>query len=278
MKKILFLLLLTLIHSAAAEETTQRIITIGGALTEIVYQLDKGELLVGSDTTSYYPSAAETLPKVGYQRTLSAEGIISLSPDLVIITEEAGPKIVLEQLKIAKIRLLELKEGRSIDDVINNINVIGKAINAMPKARHVIKELNNKKQNLDDLIATRNTRKKMMFILQYPGGGPMVAGKNTAADSIINLAGLENVVSAYDGYKPLTPEAAIKQSPEIILITTQGLELAGGKEGLMKIPGVALTPAGMQENIIAMDSLLMLGFGPRTVDAAKQLYERSEKL
>ena len=277
MKTGLTLLLLFIMQPIAAE-TGKRLITIGGALTEIVYQLEKEALLVGSDTTSYYPAAAEQLPKVGYQRTLSAEGILSLNPDLIIYTDEAGPPAVLEQLKMTDVGLLELKAGRSLADVIDNIETMAETLNATARGQALIRELMAKKQGLDRAIAAADSAKKVMFILQHRGNTPLVAGKKTAADSIITLSGADNAVSDYEGYRPLTPEAAITQAPDIILITRQTLEHTGGEANLLKAPGLALTPAGMQGHVIAMDALLMIGFGPRIVDAALELHERYSEL
>lgn len=271
-------LLLLLIMQPVAGETGKRLITIGGALTEIVYQLGKEALLVGSDTTSYYPAAAEQLPKVGYQRTLSAEGILSLNPDLIIYTDEAGPPAVLEQLKMTDVGLLELKAGRSLEDVIDNIETMAEALDATVRGQALIRELMAKKQGLDRAIAAADGNKKVMFILQHRGNTPLVAGKKTAADSIITLSGADNAVSDYEGYRPLTPEAAITQAPDIILITRQTLEHTGGQANLLKAPGLALTPAGIQGHVIAMDALLMIGFGPRIVDAALELHERYSEL
>lgn len=277
MKTSLTLLLLFMIQPVAGE-TGKRIVTIGGALTEIVYQLEKEALLVGSDTTSYYPAAAEQLPKVGYQRALSAEGILSLNPDLVIYTDEAGPAAVLEQLKTTDVGLLKLKAGRSLQDVIDNIKAIAETLDATASGQQVIRELMAKKQALDRAIAAADSNKKVMFILQHRGNTPLVAGKNTAADSIITLSGADNAVTDYQGYRPLTPEAAITQAPDIILITHQTLEHTGGKASLLKAPGLALTPAGIRGNVIAMDALLMIGFGPRIVDAALKLHARYSEL
>ena len=271
-------LLLLFIMQPVVGETGKRLITIGGALTEIVYQLEKEALLVGSDTTSYYPAAAEQLPKVGYQRTLSAEGILSLNPDLIIYTDEAGPPAVLEQLKMTGVGLLELKAGRSLEDVIDNIETMAEALDATARGQALIRELMAKKQGLDRAIAAADSAKKVMFILQHRGNTPLVAGKKTAADSIITLSGADNAVSAYEGYRPLTPEAAITQAPDIILITNQTLEHTGGEASLLKAPGLALTPAGIRGHVIAMDALLMIGFGPRIVDAALELHERYSEL
>ena len=271
-------LLLLFIMQPVAGETGKRLITIGGALTEIVYQLEKEALLVGSDTTSYYPAAAEQLPKVGYQRTLSAEGILSLNPDLIIYTDEAGPPAVLEQLKMTDVGLLKLKAGRSFADVIDNIKTMAETLDATARGQALIRELMAKKQGLDRAIAAADSAKKVMFILQHRGNTPLVAGKKTAADSIITLSGADNAVSDYEGYRPLTPEAAITQAPDIILITRQTLEHTGGQANLLKAPGLALTPAGIRGHVIAMDALLMIGFGPRIVDAALELHERYSEL
>lgn len=267
---ICLLLFLTL---SAQAGTPKRVITIGGALTETVYALGAKDLIVGSDTTSYYPPMAEKLPKVGYQRALSAEGILSLSPDLVILTEEAGPLPVLRQLKSAEVEILTLKAGRSLEDVKANIQKIAEALDREDTGAALIQKIDAESKKLTDSIATAKHKKRVMFILQHGGGAPLVAGKGTAADSIIALSGAANVVEDYDGYKPLSPEAAVALKPEVILITNQGLEQAGGKESLLNVPGISLTPAGKHGHVIAMDALLILGFGPRAAQAASALRE-----
>ncbi len=262
---------LFLIMALAHAGQPERIVTVGGALTEIVYSLGAESRLVGNDTTSYYPKQAEALPKVGYQRALSAEGILSLNPDMVILTDEAGPPAVINQIKSAGVDILELKAGRSLDDVKQSVQTIAKALGRERKAAALIKTLNKHQAQLVAAKQKTKAYKKVMFVLQHGGGAPMVAGVNTAADSIVKLSGGINAVTDYQGYKPLTPEAAVALNPDVILITKQGLEQAGGKEVLLKSPGLSLTHAAKQGHIIALDSLYMLGFGPRTVEAAIEL-------
>jgi iron complex transport system substrate-binding protein len=266
---ITFFLLLwaTLVQAQAP----QRIITIGGAITEMVYALNEQSRLIGNDTTSYYPKPAESLPKVGYQRALSAEGILSLYPDMVILTDEAGPPTVIAQIRAAGVTIVEIKAGRSVDDIKNAVKVIGKALACENKANTLIAKLDKQNEELIAITQNNINHKKVMFILQNGGGAPMVAGAETAADSIVKLSGASNVVTDYRGYKPLTPEAAVSLNPEVIVITQQGLEQSGGKHALLKSPGLSLTYAAKQGNVIAFDSLLMLGFGPRTIEAAIQL-------
>ncbi len=276
--KIVIASLLVCTWSSFSAAAPVRVVTIGGALTETIYALGAEQLLVGNDTTSYYPAAADKLPKVGYQRTLSAEGILSLSPDLVILTDDAGPPAVIKQLSHAGVELLKVPAGRDFSDVKTTIVRIANALDYTANSTALIAELEAEVTALDASIAEQVEKKHVLFALQHSGGAPLVAGANTSADSMIRLSGADNVVSAYSGYKPLTPEALIALQPDVILVTSQGLQQTGGVEQLLKIPGLAFTPAARSGHVIAMDALLLLGFGPRSAEAARQLNQRYQKL
>ena len=266
--KVSLIFILLLISPVRAEDP-KRVVSIGGGMTEIVYALGAEGLLVGSDTTSYYPPAAEKLPKVGYHRALSAEGILSLRPDLVLMTDEAGPSTVLEQLRAAGLRLLTQPAARSVAGVMDNIRAVGQALNRTEQADDLMAQITAEQGTLSK--KTAGPRQKVMFVLQHGAGAPQVAGTKTAADSMIRLSGADNVVQGYSGYTPLTPEAAIALQPDIILVTTQSIKQAGGREAMLKTPALALTPAAQQGKLVVIDALLMIGFGPRTVQAALQL-------
>ncbi|MFC4272586.1 ABC transporter substrate-binding protein [Sneathiella chungangensis] len=271
-----FCLILLLLPTAASADAPMRIVSIGGALTETIYAIGAGDRIVGSDTTSYYPEAAAALPKVGYQRALSAEGILSLGPELIIMSDESGPPAVLEQLKKAGVNMLTLTAGRSLEDVKTTIETISKTLEKESEGASLIAQITGMQDRLREVSDRQTDPPHVMFILQHSGGAPMVAGKNTAADSIIRLAGGINAVADYEGYKPLSPESAASLAPDVLLLTTQGLAQAGGEASLLSVPGLSLTPAAGNGRIIAMDALLLLGFGPRTAEAAlelnKQLY------
>lgn len=270
--RFLLVLLALLVGTVPAHaDAPKRLVAVGGAVTEIVYALGAEDLIAGCDTTSYFPPAAEKLPKVGYMRALSAEGILSLDPDLLILTEDAGPPAVLRQVTAAGVPLLQLKSGRSIADVKENIGLLAKAIGREPQAAALLAAMQRDAAALAREVAGSGAPPRVLFILQHGGGAPLVAGAGTAADSIIRLSGAENAVTGYSGYKPLTPEAAVALEPDAILITDQGLRQAGGKEALLRVPGLALTPAARNGRVHAMDSLLLLGFGPRTAQAAMNL-------
>ena len=274
MIKLFIVLLVCFVPNFVEAETVKRVVSVGGSSTEIIYALGAEELLVGSDTTSYYPDAAEKLPKVGYQRALSAEGILSLSPDLLILNEEAGPPAVIEQLQFMKLSMLTVSAGRSVEDVSNQIESIGTALGRIDEAAGLRQKMNNEYSLLKSMNAKVSHKKTVLFILSHGGGSPMVAGVDTAADAIITLSGAQNAVTNYKGYKPLTPEAAVSMQPDYILVTEQGVEGLGGIEQIKGLPGLALTEAARHNRIVSMDSLRMLGFGPRTVDAAIELHRK----
>lgn len=273
MRSLLSLLFLIFAVAAEAAEP-QRIVTIGGSVTETVFALGADAAIVGSDTTSYHPPAAADLPKVGYLRTLSAEGILSLDPDLVIMTDEAGPPPVLHQLAAVGVRLVVLPAARSVDDVIRNIEAIAETVDRRAAGDALVAAILSQAENLQRAAADGIPSLKIIFLLNHAGRTPMVAGRDTAAHEIMRLAGLENVVTGYEGYKPLTPEAAVTLAPDVILTTDRGLENAGGIDALLSTPGLSLTPAAARSAVVAMDALLLLGFGPRTVEAAETLRKR----
>lgn len=270
--KIVFVLLPMLFMAAPASAGgPERIVSIGGALTEIVYALGAGDLVVGSDTTSIHPEAAAQTEKVGYQRALSAEGVLSLAPDLVLMTEASGPPTAVRQLEEAGVAIERLPAGRSIEDVTDNIKKIGLVLGRADTADHLRSAIQRDAEGLRSLNSSITEPLKVLFILTTGSGAPMVAGANTAAQSIISLAGARNSVEGYEGYRPLTPEAAVSAAPDFILVTTQGVEALGGIEEMKKLPGLSLTPALQNDRIGHMDALYLLGFGPRTVEAAKDL-------
>ncbi|HTN17434.1 MAG TPA: ABC transporter substrate-binding protein, partial [Chitinophagaceae bacterium] len=93
--------------------------------------------------------------------------------------------------------------------------------------------------------------------------------------AMIKLAGGENAVSGFEDFKPLTPEALLNANPDVILMFTSGLESLGGMDGLLKVPGIAMTNAGKKKQVIEMDGQYLTGFGPRL---GKAIAELSKKL
>jgi iron complex transport system substrate-binding protein len=254
-----------------ARAETPRLVSVGSALTEIVYALGAEKMLVGVDTTSLYPEQARRLPQVGYMRALSAEGVLSLKPTLVIATTAAGPATTLEQLKATGIEVLILPDHYDYDSVVAKIEAVGRITGRAAEAQALIAQGRADMASLAAKLATVPARPRVLFLLSMGGGAPQAAGAGTAADGIIKLAGGSNAIDGYNGYRPLTPEAVIASRADFVLVTRQTVEAMGSLEKILAQPALSQTPAGKAGRVLQFDTLLLLGFGPRTPQAATQL-------
>lgn len=253
---------------AFAAGSERRIVSIGGAVTETIYALGAASSLVGVDTTSLYPSAARMLPSVGYARQLSAEGVLSLAPSLVIASDEAGPAAVLRQLEAAKVPVQVLAAEDNLAGVVQRTRKLATLLDRDDAGRTLVTQLQREAQAAGDKIATYPGKPpRVLFILAHSMSQLRVAGQKTAADAMLALAGATNALNGFDGYKPLNPEAAIAAAPDVLLVTDQGLAAAGGIDGLLRAPGLASTPAGRARRVASLDALWLLGFGPRLPSA-----------
>jgi iron complex transport system substrate-binding protein len=263
-----------LLHGACgrAQEAKagRRIVSVGGAVTETVFALGAGDEVVAVDTSSMYPARTAKLPKVGYQRTLSAEGILALSPDLVIVSDEAGPPATIEQLRGAGVRVERMPPANTPDEAVARVIAVGRAIDrpAAVFATRMRREV--------AAAVARVAPDGPRFVLVYARGAGtlMVAGTDTAASAMATLAGGRNAIEGVSGFKPLSAEVLIAAAPDVIVVPSRGLVTLGGESGLLALPGVAQTPAGRNRRIVAFDDLLLLGFGPRLAPAIDELSQR----
>lgn len=273
MKKLLFLevsvlsalLFLSILGMSSANATptpdTERVVSIDGSITEIIYALGKQDLLVGVDTTSTYPAATSKIAKVGYMRQLSAEGILSLNPTLIIATEAAGPKEVLDQLKSAGLNVQIIHNDLSIEGAYSKIKSVAKLLKAEAKGAEMISNLKSNIQTLQKKLNEQQWKSppKVMFLLAAGNHGVMVSGKDTQADAMIKLMGGVNVVDEFSSFKPLTPEGALQTLPDIILVA----DTRGPSSILDQFKLLRHTPAAKNNRVIQGDGMLLLGFGPR---------------
>jgi len=270
----------------AQSRPPRRVIVVGGALAEVVYALgaqhNPGMLLVGADTTCTYPAAARALPKVGYQRTLSAEGLLSLRPDLMLASSEAGPPAALAQVKQAGVEVLSFAERHDVDTARDKITGIAQAL-AMADAGRALQAqferdwIQARAAVAASPLAKRPQSLRVLFVLNQAGNRALAAGQQTAADAMLNYAGARNALQGFNGYRPLSAEAVVAAAPDVILATDEGLAAAGGPASLLASPGFEATPAGQAKRVIALDTLFLLGFGPRLPAAVTELNQRLDR-
>jgi len=264
-------LLLGIMLIAPAQAAPERIVSVDGALTEIVHALGEADRLVGVDTTSMYPPEMEDLPQIGYKRALSVEGILSLNPDMVLLTDDAGPEKVIMQLQRSDVKLQTLPEEPTLEAVRSKILGVAGLLGKVDQGEALWQQIDQ------ELAAARSLSKqvekpiKVLFVLSLSDRSPLVAGRNTHADTMIRLAGGINVIDSFEGYKPISPEAVAMTKADVVLMMDQRNH-ATTAEHLFQQPGFAHLPAARDQRLIKQDGLLMLGFGPRIGQAVRQLH------
>jgi len=246
-----------------------RIAVAGGSLVEILFALGEQDRIVAVDSTANYPEAATALPQIGYVRNLSAEGLLSLSPTLVLGEHDMGPPAVVEQLAGVGIDLLHVPERFDSDGIAAKVRCVAAAVGAAERGEALVAELLAGYRGGE--AAGKGSASSAIVLLGLRNGVPVAAGRNTSGDGLLAMAGAQNLLTAFEGWKPVSVEAMAAAAPEVIVIPERGIEDAGGIDALLDHPALRLTPAARHRRVIAMDGMAMLGFGPRTLAAADRL-------
>ena len=261
------LLSLGLLASLAFPAQAERLVTIDGSITEIVYALGAQDALVGVDTTSTYPEAATELPDVGYMRALSAEGILSLAPDRVLTTSDAGPADALTQLQSAGVDITIIDTPATLDGLKQKVRRTAEAVDRAEAGRALAEKIDTQVTAARSALADAVGELNVMFVMDGGSRGFQVAGRGTLAHGALDLAGFNNVFADIRGYKPLTPEAAIAANPDAILIFHSRKDI----RELAADPALSLTRAAETGRIYSVDDLDLLTFGPRMGWSLQQL-------
>ncbi len=256
--------------------SSERIVSLNGSTTEILFALGVGNNVVGCDASSTYPKGVkDKLPSVGYQYGLNAEGILSLNPTLIIGRDDVRPPQVVQQLRMAGVTVLLLKEPRSFETAKQRLLTIGKAVGHEKKAKELAKALDTDIEKLEAKLASRKETPKQKALFLYLRGTQttLVLGADTAPGAMLDIIGAENAAGSIKGNKPMTAEAVIAAQPDVYVLFTSSLESIGGIDGLLKLPGLARTPAGQNSRVVTLDGQYLSGFGPRCGRAALDLFQ-----
>ncbi|MDK9606214.1 heme/hemin ABC transporter substrate-binding protein [Lelliottia wanjuensis] len=272
MRKLLALIVaLPLTAFAAIQE---KIVSLGGDVTEIVYALGAESSLVARDSTSQWPKPATALPDVGYLRQLNAEGILAMRPTLVLASAQAQPSLALKQVEQSKVKVVTVPGS-------NDLSVIDEKIRVIAGATHRTEQGDALRKSVREALAALPStplNKRVLFILNHGGMTAMAAGQQTGADAAIRAAGLHNAMQGFARYQPLSQEGMIASQPDLVVISQDGVSAMGGEENLWKLPGLAQTPAGKNKQVLQIDDMALLGFSVRTPQAIQQLRDKAEQL
>jgi iron complex transport system substrate-binding protein len=258
-------------RSPSERSDYQRIVSLSGAITETLFTLGHGDRIVGVDVTSTYPPEVKDLPNLGHSRQLNVEAVLGLSPDLLIADSSARVNPALARLREAGVEVLFWENSYTLDSPLELAGLLsgklgGEAALAQFKARY-----ERQRAELSRYLADKSDRPRVLFIYARGQGSMMVAGRETSAEAMIQAAGGQNAANGFEGFRALSPEGLLQARPEALLLFTSGLRSVGGVEGLLSLPGMRKTPAGKAGRVIAMDGAYLLGFGPRSAEAALDL-------
>ena len=252
----------------------ERIVSIGGDVTEIIYALNAEQNLVGRDSTSMIPQVVNALPDIGYMRQLNAEGILALKPTKVIATEVAQPSIVLEQLKSAGITVDTIPFKYSAENVVEKIKKVGESLGKQTQAVTLAENFAN------ELKAIPNSPLdvRILFVLNRAGANQTVAGKDTVADEAIKLIGAKNAMGNNVRFVPISQEGVIAANPDLIVMTRLGIQSLGSTEKVWELPGIAHTNAGKNKQLVIVEDIAFMSFGLTTPKALLTLRQAAEQV
>jgi iron complex transport system substrate-binding protein len=256
-----------------AQEPAKRVAALGGSVTEIAVALGAQDRLIARDSTSTWPQSVLALPDVGYIRALSPEGVLSVSPDLIVAEAGAGPAEAVEVLRTAGVPFIQVSGDPTPAGVVAKITDVAAALRLPEQGAALASRV---QAGLDAAVARAAgvaDKKRVLFVLSVTGGRVMAGGEGSSADGIIALAGGINAATGFQGYKPMTDEAILTAAPDVIVMMQREGNLAIADKDLQSQAALGQTPAVKNGKIVRMDGMLMLGFGPRTPDAAEALYQ-----
>ncbi|WP_434997882.1 heme/hemin ABC transporter substrate-binding protein [Vibrio scophthalmi] len=262
-------------HTESQSAQTNRIISAGSSITELIVALGAKEQLVALDVTSKKYNQDEKLPLVGYHRQLSAEGLMALSPTHLIGSHEMGPDSTLTLLKNGGIDVETVPSGDTEQDLFNRIDKIAAITGTQDNAVDLKASIQSKL----DAMQQRDVADapKVLFAMLSKGRPATIAGDKTTIDVIVKLAGGQNPAkNMMSSYKPVSQEAMVEMQPDYLLVTKRAWQALGGKEGILQeFPLLAATPAGSQDRIIAVNgSAIIGGLGIESLVLADDLFNQ----
>ena len=258
-------------NQQASSGAEQRIVCVGQAYNEMIYALGAQANLVGVDYSSTYPPEIKKLPTVGYHRALSAEGILSLKPTLIIHDNNIGPDNVVRQLQALNI---PMKTFQAKDDSVDGEKALLREMGAFFHKEQRAEELSAKidrdmaaaveavknYKNAPRVAVVHFGRASNVYLIVGNGGG----GDASTAGKMVELAGGKMAIQKPGMQRMASPEIIAESNPQVILMTEYGFDRLGTAEQAKTLPGVAETEAAKKNRIYRIPEHELMYFGPDT--------------
>lgn len=255
----------------SAAQGQQRVVCIGQAYNEMIYALGAQANLVGVDYSSTYPPEIKKLPTVGYHRALSAEGILSLYPTLIIHDNNIGPDHVVRQLQDLKIPMKTFNaKNDSIEGTKALLREMGAYFHKEQRADELCAKLDKDMAAAAEAVKQYNDHPRVavihfgrasnVYLVVGNGGG----GDAGSAGHVVEWAGGQMAVEKRGMQQMTSPEIVAKSNPDVILMTEFGFDRLGSIEQAKTLPGVAETDAAKHNRIYRVPEHELIYFGPDT--------------
>lgn len=259
--------------------STDRIVPLTGSLSEIVFTLGFGKEVVARDITATFEQA-EKLPVVTRAHDVSAESVLSLRPTVVLADTTTGPAEAVDQIRDAGIPLVVVEPAKELADVGRRIDAVAAALGVTSSGDELKARTESRIDAVRETIPAREDGDAPRVAFLYLRGSASVyllGGRESGASSLLEAAGAVDAGKASGlkkDFTAITAEALAKAAPDAILVMSKGLDSVGGVDGLVKIPGIAETPAGMDRRVVSIDDGVLLNYGPRTDRVLAELVEQ----
>lgn len=261
--------------TAVTVQDTSRIVVLNGGIGETLVAMGMRDRIVGRDVSTDFPGVTD-VPLVTQGHDVSAEGLLALTPTVVLADARSGPPEALAAVRQAGVPVVIVPEVWALQDAQARVSAIAAALGMPEAGARVNAYLADAIQTTKDRNSTDEQKPTVAFLyVRGTAAVYLLGGKGSGADDMIAAAGGTDAGTKanLDGFTPLTPEALASAAPDVILVMDKGLESVGGVQGLVALPGVGQTPAGRNQRIVSLPDGQLLNFGPRTPTTLARLAE-----
>ncbi len=262
-------------------ESVERIIPLDGTVAEVVFALGLGDNVIATDLSATYPAAADALPEIGYQRSLVAEPIAAMEPTVLLATDIAGPPESLDDLRALGYPVVIVPNEATRAGPGQKIRSVGRALGVPERADELALSV---ERAIDDAAvsgeASVDSPPRIVALYLRGKSAQLVLGESSATHWLIEAAGGIDLAGelGVSETAPISAESLLLADPEVILVSTSGLESVGGVEGLFELDGLARTSAAATGRVIAFPDQLLLGNGPRAGEMLAELRTELEAM
>ncbi len=252
-------------------EPAQKIVSLAPSNTEILFAIGAGEQVIGRDEFSDYPSQAADLPSVGGGfGDYNLEAIVDLEPDLVLAAEINTPEQV-KALEDLGLTVFLLSNPISLDEMFENLLTVAELTAHIPEAEDLVDTLRSRVSKVESVIESVENQPTVFYELDATDpSAPWTAGSGTFIDTLITMAGGENIASDMEGqYLQFSIEELLIRDPQVIILGDAAYGIT--PESLLDRTGWSNISAVVNDRIYTFDDNLVSRPGPRLVDGLEQL-------